>query len=180
VFARKKLPANYGLNRLGSVTAVTRSDGTLANSYVYRPYGELAASTGTVSNPFRYTGAYFDDATGWYQMGQRYYHQPTGRFTQLDPLPESILDINRYAYAGCNPVKFVDPTGLDHTLCTNGWDALREFGQFAVAEAQWLVAIYALLSVSNPGFWLAAGFGYATYTLFLEAQDLTECPTTFF
>jgi RHS repeat-associated protein len=103
---------NYGQDRLGSVTAVTRSDGTLANSYVYRPYGELAASTGSVNNPFRYTSAYHDGAMGMYQMGHRYYQIEKGRFTQLDPLPKSLVSINRYAYANCNPTNFIDPTGL--------------------------------------------------------------------
>jgi hypothetical protein len=48
----------------------------------------------------------------YYQMGARYYHQSTGRFTQLDPLGSSIYDGQRYAYAGGEPCNRVDPTGL--------------------------------------------------------------------
>ncbi|MDP9317175.1 MAG: hypothetical protein M3R24_41025, partial [Chloroflexota bacterium] len=36
----------------------------------------------------------------------------SGRFTQLDPLPKNFLTVDRYAYAGCNPANFTDPSGL--------------------------------------------------------------------
>lgn len=55
---------------------------------------------------------YLDEASGLYQMGARYYQPATGRFTQPDPLPASVLTINRYADAGGNPVNFVDPVDL--------------------------------------------------------------------
>jgi uncharacterized protein RhaS with RHS repeats len=47
-------------------------------------------------------------------MGARYDQPQSGRFTQLDPLPRSLISLNRYAYAGCNPANFTDPTGLTH------------------------------------------------------------------
>jgi hypothetical protein len=47
-------------------------------------------------------------------MGARYYQPGTGRFTQLDPLPTSVFEGNRYHYTGGNPVNYTDPTGL-HT-----------------------------------------------------------------
>jgi RHS repeat-associated protein len=102
----------YAQDRLGSITALVTTSGTLASSYTYDPWGQALAATGTAYNPYRFTGTYLDDVTGLYMMGARYYQPSTGRFTQLDPLPESILDINRYAYAGCNPTNFVDRTGL--------------------------------------------------------------------
>ena len=49
-------------------------------------------------------------------MGARYYQPSIGRFTQLDPHPHKLLDVNRYAYAGCNPANYSDPSGLMH--CT--------------------------------------------------------------
>lgn len=103
---------NYGRDRLGSITALTNTSGALSGSYTYKPYGELLASTGSIANPLRYAGTYFDSTSAWYSMGARYYQTNAGRFTQIDPLPSSIVEPNRFAYVGCNPVNAVDPSGL--------------------------------------------------------------------
>jgi hypothetical protein len=44
-------------------------------------------------------------------MGVRTYNYGYARFTQPDPRGSSVTDLNRYAYAGCNPANFIDPTG---------------------------------------------------------------------
>jgi RHS repeat-associated protein len=106
--------SNYGRNRLGSITMMTDSTQTVVRTYKYDPWGETLATTGTVYNPFRYAGSYQDVDTSLYQMGARYYQPGSGRFTQLDPLPSSVVTLNRYAYAGCNPTNFIDPSGLSH------------------------------------------------------------------
>ncbi len=108
---------NYGKDRLGSVTAMVATDGTVARTYSYDPWGETIGITGTAYNPFLFTGTYKDGATGLYQMGARYYQPASGRFTQQDPLPDSILSFNRYAYADCNPSNVTDPTGLVSDSC---------------------------------------------------------------
>jgi uncharacterized protein RhaS with RHS repeats len=48
-------------------------------------------------------------------FGTRYYDPSVGRWTQQDALAGSIDDpstVNRYVYAGCDPVNFVDSEGL--------------------------------------------------------------------
>jgi RHS repeat-associated protein len=102
---------NYGQDRLGSITALAGTDGTLVNSYTYTPYGFLQASTGSVPNPFRFAGTY-QDSGAYYQMGARYYHQPTGRFTQQDPLPCTNNGGQPYTYANADPANSADPDGL--------------------------------------------------------------------
>ncbi len=66
-------------------------------------------------NPFRYRGYYYDTETGLYYLQTRYYDPITGRFISQDGVeyadPESINDLNLYAYCGNNPVMYVDPTG---------------------------------------------------------------------
>ena len=105
---------NYGRDRLGSITALVGASGDVVRSYRYDPWGTTLQATGSAYNPFQYTGTYQDAATGYYQMGARYYQPASGRFTQLDPLPKMLVTNNRYAYAGCNPANYIDPTGLDH------------------------------------------------------------------
>jgi len=65
-------------------------------------------------NPFRYASGYFDTTTGMLKYGTRYYMPSLMRWTQPDPVagkPTNPMGLSRYAYVGCNPVSFVDPTG---------------------------------------------------------------------
>lgn len=66
---------------------------------------------GALSNSYRYR-SYVDFGTPYYQMGARYCAPGQGRFTQQAPLGSSVMEPNRYHYAGCNPANRVDPTGL--------------------------------------------------------------------
>jgi RHS repeat-associated protein len=103
---------NYAQDRLGSITALVETSGTLANSYTYDPWGQLVAQAGTRYNPYQYTGTYLDEATGLNQMGARYYQPGSGRFTQLDPLACTMMEGQRYTYAKADPANLVDPDGL--------------------------------------------------------------------
>ncbi len=55
-------------------------------TYQYDPYGNLTSSTGSVANPWRFAGGYFDSGTGLYKFGARYYDPTLGRWSQQDPL----------------------------------------------------------------------------------------------
>ncbi len=113
---RDVLRLGYGAtDNLGSTRALTKTDGTVASSLTYDPWGEEVSHTGTNwYNPFQYTGTYLDGDTGMYQMGARYYQPGTGRFTQLDPVNGSNWGGRSYDYTGGNPVNFTDPSGLAH------------------------------------------------------------------
>jgi YD repeat-containing protein len=56
----------YEQDGLGSVVSLSNGTGTLSGTYIYDSFGNLTASTGTVTNPFRYTGREFDQETGIY------------------------------------------------------------------------------------------------------------------
>jgi RHS repeat-associated protein len=58
----------------------------LANTYAYEPFGKIRATTGSVANPWRFTGAYFDSETRLSKMGARYYDPALGVWTQIDPV----------------------------------------------------------------------------------------------
>ncbi len=100
--------AYYFLTDLrGSIVKVTDINGNVQNTYEYDPYGTLLHSTGSVQNPWRYAGAYYDWQTGLYKMGARYYNSTDARWTQLDPSGAEA----GYVYAAANPVNLVDPSG---------------------------------------------------------------------
>lgn len=76
----------------------------------------------------RFTGKERDTETGLDYFGARYYSGTMGRFTSPDPL---YLDMRRlsdpqqwnlYAYARNNPLKYVDPNGMDITVNGNATD----------------------------------------------------------
>lgn len=71
-------------------------------------------------NPFRYRGYYFDAETGLYYLQTRYYDPELGRFISSDSIeyldPETIGELNLYAYCGNNPVMNVDPMGTSFLL----------------------------------------------------------------
>jgi RHS repeat-associated protein len=107
---RSGVTSYYDADWLGSVTSLSNSSGALSNTYSYDSYGKLVASTGTVTNSFRYTGREFDTETGAYFYRARYYDQASGRFLSEDPIGFTG-GTNFYRYARNNPAGFIDPSG---------------------------------------------------------------------
>jgi RHS repeat-associated protein len=101
----------YQPDGLGSITSLSNAAGTLANTYTYDSFGKLTASTGTLTNPFQYTGREFDSETGIYQYRARYFDQSAGRFMSEDPAGFRA-GVNFYRYVRNQPVNFKDPSGL--------------------------------------------------------------------
>jgi RHS repeat-associated protein len=65
-----------------------------------------------------------DDATGLDHTWFRKYENLSGRWTSPDPLGGGISDpqsFNHYAYAGNDPVNFVDPSGLEKCWDGHQW-----------------------------------------------------------
>jgi RHS repeat-associated protein len=108
----------YHANHLGSVNVVTDDDGKLTARRDYRPYGDPHDWTGANAGPREvlqtFQGQQFDDDTGLYNFKARYYDAELGRFTGADTVVADFNDprtMNRYAFAGGNPIQFVDPSG---------------------------------------------------------------------
>jgi RHS repeat-associated protein len=100
----------YQADGLGSVTSLSNTAGAVAQTYTLDSFGNQTASSGSVINPFRYTGREFDSETNLYYYRARYYDPATGRFISEDPM---FLDGNGYAYVDNNPALKIDPTGWD-------------------------------------------------------------------
>jgi YD repeat-containing protein len=63
----------YDADGLGSVTSLSNATGALAQTYSYDSFGNLTASSGSVTNPFRYAGCDFDTETNLQFSRARYY-----------------------------------------------------------------------------------------------------------
>ena len=101
----------YEQDGLNSVSSLTNSSGTLAETYTYDSYGKLVASTGALTNPFQSTAREFDPETGIYGYRARSYDQNTGRFLSEDPRQFAGGSANFYDYVSNNPVNLRDPDG---------------------------------------------------------------------
>lgn len=109
---------------LGSVVAVTDSNGVVIERREYEPYGRQLAPTPVADGP-GYTGHVSDAATGLGYMQQRYYDPGIGRFLSVDPVAADTVtgwNFNRYNYAANNPYKFKDPDGR---IIETAWDVFN-------------------------------------------------------
>jgi RHS repeat-associated protein len=100
----------YNADGLGTVTSLTNSSGAAAQTYTYDSFGKVTGSSGSLTNPFQYTGREVDPETGLYYYRARYYDPSTGRFLGEDHARYKG-GINFYAYVRNNPIDFTDPLG---------------------------------------------------------------------
>ena len=118
-----KTPSNdyyYHSNSVGSVVAVSDKDGNVVERYRYDAYGNTTVLNGqgaevassSINNSYRYTGRRYDDETGFYYYRTRYYSPERGRFIQRDSIGYAD-GMGVYAYAGNNPINWVDPFGTE-------------------------------------------------------------------
>jgi len=106
----------YHQDGLGSVTDLTDSTASTVKTYSYDAWGNQIETSGTVENPYTYTGREFDQESRLYFYRARAYDSTIGRFLQRDPLGLSTGP-NPYPYAKNNPTRFVDPLGLKAEDC---------------------------------------------------------------
>lgn len=145
----------YHCDAVGSVRLLSDRTGNVTATYGYAPFGAGTAGAGTSDNPFRFAGRRLDPEIEGYDFRARQYAPHIGRFLQRDPA--GMIDgSNLYAYAGNNPLSYIDPTGLarkEVAQCVGeyGWidaegnrfvgDVLNEQGIEAETEADYAAAV---------------------------------------
>src|ERR1041385_2561839 len=117
----------YAQDGINAVTSLTDITGSIGKSYVYDSFGKLLSSSGTLTNPFQYTGREFDNEDALYFYRARYYDSTSGRFLNEDPLA-FFAGTNFYRYVYNDPISFTDPSGK------NGLMALPWLGGTTVGE----------------------------------------------
>jgi RHS repeat-associated protein len=100
---RANTTSYYDADGLGSITSLGNGAGALANTYTYDSFGKLTASTGTLTNPFQFTGREFDQETGIYYYRMRYYDSNSGRFVSEDPAAFDLQWPNLFSYVKNSP-----------------------------------------------------------------------------
>jgi len=67
----------------------------------------------TWNTPFLFNAKELDEETGLYYYNARYYDPRTSLFLSTDPMQEMYPGISTYAYCNNNPIKYIDPTGMN-------------------------------------------------------------------
>jgi RHS repeat-associated protein len=117
----------YEADGLGSITSLSNPSASVTNTYIYDSFGKMTASTGTLTNPFQFTGREFDLETGIYYYRMRYYDSSGGRFVSEDPAAFDLRWPNLYLYVKNSPTGLIDPSGLSPQvlgpfICTWCWE----------------------------------------------------------
>ena len=108
-------------DHLSSNRLESRVTGNTPELHAYGPFGE---PLGAAIRGCAYINERYDTETGLQYLHARYYDPALGRFPQPDTWDPILagVDINRYAYAGNDPVNGSDPNG--HAAETV-WDAIN-------------------------------------------------------
>jgi RHS repeat-associated protein len=77
----------FHTDQSGTPHIITNTSGDTVWKASYDVYGAVTQTDmGTLENPIRYLGLYYDSETGLLYGQQRYYHPAIGRYTQQNPL----------------------------------------------------------------------------------------------
>lgn len=76
-----------------------------------KPFGETGVVINGIENNIRFPGQYYDHEIKLHYNMYRDYDYNLGSYVQSDPIG-LLGDLNLYAYALSNPLRFIDPEGL--------------------------------------------------------------------
>jgi len=109
----KKMQFYYHPDHLGSSSYITNLDGEVSQHIEYVPFGEvfIEERNNTWNTPYLFNAKEFDEETGMYYYGARYYEPRLSLWMDTDPLQEKYPSISSYCYTSNNPTKYIDPNG---------------------------------------------------------------------
>jgi RHS repeat-associated protein len=113
-----------------NVTAIADASTGVLERYIFDPYGVVTVlyANWTVrgGSPYGWNylhqGGRLDVDSNLYHYRHRDYSGTLGRWTQTDPIGFDAGDVNLYRYLGNEPVKGLDPSGLEEeSTQSSGW-----------------------------------------------------------
>ena len=105
----------YHPDHLGSSSFITNLDGEVVQHIEYVPFGEvfIEERNNVWNTPYLFNAKEFDEETGMYYYGARYYEPRVSIWISSDPLQEKYPNFATYCYVYNNPLRFVDRIGLE-------------------------------------------------------------------
>lgn len=120
--AYENLQFYYHSDHLGSSSYITNLDGEVVQHIEYVPFGEvfIEERNNIWNTPYLFNAKEFDEETGLYYYGARYYDPRLSLWISTDALKEKTPNISPYVYTENNPIIYIDPDG------NFKWKALAE------------------------------------------------------
>ena len=111
--AYEKLQFYYHPDHLGSSSYITNLDGEVVQHIEYVPFGEvfIEERNSIWNTPYLFNAKEFDEETGLYYYGARYYDPMVSLWMNVDRYAEIYPYSSPYAYCLGNPLKFTDING---------------------------------------------------------------------
>lgn len=111
----EKLQFYYHPDHLGSSSYITNLDGEVVQHIEYVPFGEvfIEERNNTWNTPYLFNAKEYDEETGMYYYGARYYEPRISLWMSTDPKEETCPDISSYTYCHNSPINLLDIDGMD-------------------------------------------------------------------
>ena len=155
----------YMFNAQGDVVGLLDGTGKLVVEYTYDAWGQPLTITGSMkdtlgkANPLRYRCYVYDEETGMYYLGSRYYNPVMGRFINSDGTDvlledyEQLQQYNLFVYCFNNPINLQDPDGrfaLALAITAAAWKMLADVAVAVIGVVATVAVVsYAAKSVYN-------------------------------
>ena len=118
----EKMQFYYHPDHLGSSSYITNLDGEVAQHIEYVPFGEvfIEERNNTWNTPYLFNAKEFDEETGMYYYGARYYEPRLSLWMSANPLEEDYPNLSAYGYCYNNPIILYDPDGKGDYFTNSG------------------------------------------------------------
>jgi len=126
----------YHPDHLGSSSFITNLDGEVVQHIEYVPFGEvfIEERNNVWNTPYLFNAKEFDEETGMYYYGARYYDPRLSLWMSTDNAQELEFGYSTYCYTHNNPVIFVDPDGNRLRISDNIDGAVSNIAQIAATN----------------------------------------------
>ena len=114
----------YHPDHLGSSSFITNLEGEVVQHIEYVPFGEvfIEERNSVWNTPYLFNAKEFDEETGMYYYGARYYEPKLSVWMSTDSEELKFPNIGTYTYAANNPIKFIDADGKSARVTKNTAD----------------------------------------------------------
>ena len=114
----EKMQFYYHPDHLGSSSYITNLEGDVVQHIEYVPFGEvfIEERNNIWNTPYLFNAKEFDEETGLYYYGARYYEPRLSIWLGTDPKQDKYPNIHSYCFSLNNPIKIIDPNGQDSYL----------------------------------------------------------------